>query len=79
MKSPKVGEYYEYVFQSYRKEGKDSCHQYRINGSIVNYEAYYDIRSELYQRGGYIVSCYEDCIGHNILRTTLLVLLKKEK
>ena len=78
MKPPKLAEYYEYLFQSYRKEGKDSNHQYRINGQIVNDETYYDTRSELIQRGAEIYKCYDDCIGHNVIRTSIWVLLKKE-
>lgn len=79
MKFPKPKEYYEFIYQSYRKKDKNSCHQYRINGKVVNDEVYYDSRSELIQKGARVIDVFTKYIGKNTERTTLLILLKKEK
>ena len=75
---PKPKEYYEFVYQSYRKKDKNSCHQYRINGKVVNEELYYDSRTDLIQKGARVVDCTTKTINKNTEVTTILVLLKKE-
>ena len=79
MKFPKPNEYYEFIYQSYRKVNRNSCYQYRINSKVVNDEVYYDSRSELMQKGDRIIDIFTENIGKNTERTTLLIILKKEK
>ena len=78
MKFPKPKEYYEFIYQTYRKKDRNSCHQYRINGKVVSEEVYYDSRSELYQKpGSYIVACTTTTINKDTERTTLTLLVRK--
>ena len=78
MKFPKPKEYYEFIYQSYRKKDRNSCHQYRINGKVVSEEVYYDSRTELYQRpGAYVVNCFGTMINKDTERTTLTLLVRK--
>lgn len=79
MKFSKPKEYYGFIYQSYRKKDRNSCHQYRINSKVVNNEVYYDSRSKLMQKGAQIIDVFTENIGKNTERTTLLVILKKEE
>ena len=76
---PKPKEYYEFIYQSYRKKDRSSCHQYRINGKVVNNEIYYDSRTDLMEKGARVIDVFTEDISKNTERTTLLILLKKEK
>lgn len=77
MKYPKPAEYYEFIYKSYRHKNRNSCHQYRINGKIVNDEVYYDSRMELLQKGGWLVDSRSWTINKDTEVTTTIVLLKK--
>lgn len=76
---PKPKKYYEFIYQSYRKKDRNSCHQYRLNGKVVNNEIYYDSRSDLMEKGARVIDVFTEDIGKNTERTTLLILLKKEE
>ena len=75
----KPKEYRLFIYQSYRKKDRNSCHQYRINSKVVNNEIYYDSRTDLMEKGAQIIDVFTEDIGKNTERTTLLILLKKEK
>lgn len=77
MKYPKPAEYYEFIYKSYRHKDKNDCHQYRINGKIVNAEVYYDSRSHLLEKGGWLVDMTTYPLNKNTEVTKVLVLLKK--
>ena len=76
---PKPKEYHLFIYQSYRHKDRNSCHQYRINSKVVNNEIYYDSRTDLMEKGARVIDVFTEDIGKNTERTTLLILLKKEK
>ena len=79
MTFPKPKEYRLFIYQSYRKKDRNSCHQYRINSKVVNNEIYYDSRTDLMEKGARVIDVFTEDIGKNTERTTLLIILKKEK
>lgn len=76
---PKPKECCLFIYQSYRKKDRNSCHQYRINSKVVNNEIYYDSRTDLMEKGARVIDVFTEDISKNTERTTLLILLKKEK
>ena len=79
MNFSKSKEYHLFIYQSYRKKDRNSCHQYRINSKVVNNEIYYNSRTDLMKKGAQIIDVFTEDISKNTERTTLLILLKKEK